>query len=35
VKTDITRIFDEPDLRYRAAAIVFAFGHGLVQSSPR
>lgn len=34
VKTHITRIFDKLDLRDRAAAIVFAFDHGLVQSSP-
>lgn len=31
VKTHITRIFDKLGLRDRAAAIVFAFDHGLVQ----
>jgi DNA-binding NarL/FixJ family response regulator len=31
VKTHISRIFDKLDLRDRAAAIVFAFDHGLVQ----
>ena len=30
VKTHITRIFDKLELRDRAAAIVFAFDHGLV-----
>jgi DNA-binding NarL/FixJ family response regulator len=33
VKTHITRIFDKLGLRDRAAAIVFAFDHGLVQPS--
>ena len=31
VKTHIGRIFDKLELRDRAAAIVFAFDHGLVQ----
>jgi DNA-binding NarL/FixJ family response regulator len=31
VKTHISRIFDKLDLRDRAAAIVFAFDHGLVR----
>ena len=31
VKSHITRIFDKLGLRDRAAAIVFAFDHGLVQ----
>jgi DNA-binding NarL/FixJ family response regulator len=35
VKTHITRIFDKLDLRDRAAAIVFAFDQGLVQSGPQ
>jgi len=33
VKAHITRIFDKLGLRDRAAAIVFAFDHGLVQPS--
>jgi DNA-binding NarL/FixJ family response regulator len=33
VKSHITRIFDKLGLRDRAAAIVFAFDHGLVQPS--
>ena len=33
VKTHITRIFDKLGLRDRAAAIVFAFDHSLVQPS--
>ena len=31
VKTHISRIFDKLELRDRAAAIVFAFDHGLVR----
>jgi DNA-binding NarL/FixJ family response regulator len=34
VKTHISRIFDKLDVRDRAAAIVFAFDHGLVLPSP-
>ena len=32
VKTHITRIFSKLGLRDRAAAIVFAFDHGLVEA---
>jgi DNA-binding NarL/FixJ family response regulator len=35
VKTHISRIFDKLELRDRAAAIVFAFDHGLVQPQHR
>ena len=31
VKTHVGRIFDKLELRDRAAAIVFAFDHGLVR----
>lgn len=34
VKTHVGRIFDKLSLRDRAAAVVFAFDHGLVQASP-